>query len=255
MQVLDRKRGLKSSDIMPMFALGTLGLHVLMLLLLFGNVIGTWSLARKPAPSMVQLTDGRAVAMTPVDHLARTPEELRRFTKDSLALMFTWSSKIQAPSNTADLSNRPATMINDPGVRVQHGKVTTAAWQASFSFKEDFRTQLLDEIAKMTPSSVFGGGAQSVLSFESISDPKATANGQWQIDVVSNLLVFDDAHPQGLAIPFNKTIFLSAVEPTTDPLPDISTPIQRALYRVQQSGVQITQMQDLDLQHIGDVKQ
>lgn len=253
MQILGKKSLLKSSDILPLFVLGTLGLHLLVLLLLFGNFLGLRSLSRKPTPSMVQLLDGRAIAMTPVDHLARTPEQLRRFTKDSLALMFTWSSKIQAPANTGDSASESTAMISDPGVQVKHGKVTTAAWQSSFAFKEDFRTQLLDEVATMTPGSVFGNGAQSVLSFESISDPKATANGKWQIDVVSNLLLFDDAHPQGLAIPFNKTMFLSAVEPTTDPLPEASTPIQRALYRVKQAGLEITQMQDLDIQNIGQV--
>ena len=253
MQILDKKRGLKSSDVMPLFALGTLGLHVLSVLMLLGILLSLWSLAHKPTPSMVQLTDGRAIAMTSVDHLSRTPEELRRFTKDSLALMFTWSSKIQSPTNSSDPASKSTTMISDPGVPIEHGKVTTAAWQSSFSFKEDFRTELLNEVAKMTPSSVFGSGAQSVLSFESISDPKAVKTGQWQVDVVSNLLIFDDAHPQGLAIPFNKTVFLSAVEPTIDPMPDTSTPIQRALYRVQQSGLQITQMQDLDLQNIGQI--
>lgn len=253
MQILGKKSRLKSSDVLPLFVLGTLGLHILVLLLLFGNFLGLWSLYHKPAPSMVQLLDGRAVAMTPVDHLDRTPEGLRQFTKNSLALMFTWSSKIQAPANPGDSTSGSTGMISDPGVQVKNGKVTTAAWQSSFALKEDFRTQLLDEIATMTPGSVFGNGAQSVLSFESISDPKPTADGQWQIDVVSNLLLFDDSHPQGLAIPFNKTIFLSAVEPTTDPLPEASTPIQRALYRVKQGGLEITQMQDLDIQHIGQV--
>jgi hypothetical protein len=251
MQLLNPRRRFDSSDILPLFALGTLGLQVLILLLVFGNMYNTWSMAHKPAPSMVQLVDGKSVAMEPVDHLARTPEDVRRFVKDTMALMFTWSSKIASNGDTANTpTNNPATVI-DPGVPLQNGKVTTASWQSSFALKEDFRTQFLNEVAKMTPATVFGSGAQSVLSFESVSDPKPLKTGTWQVDVVANLLIFDTAHPQGLAIPFDKSIFVSAVEPTTNPLPDNSTPIQKALYRVQENGLQITEIQDLDIQHIG----
>ena len=101
---------------------------------------------------------------------------------------------------------------------------------------------------------MFGGGAQSVLSFESVSDPRATKAGEWQVDVVANLLIFDSTHPQGLAIPFNKQVSVAAVEPTQDPMADDSTSIQKALYHVQESGLQITEVQDLDIQHIGQIK-
>ena len=122
MQILNTKKRFDSSDILPLFALGTLALQVLILLLLFGNMWNTWAIARKPAPSMVQLLDGRSVAMEPVDHLARTPEDVRRFVKDSMAMMFTWSSKISsnASSNTAGAA--PAT-ITDPGVPLKEGRV------------------------------------------------------------------------------------------------------------------------------------
>lgn len=252
MQILNSKKRFDSSDILPLFAIGTLGLQVLILLLLFGNMWNTWSIARKPAPAMVQLLDGRSVAMEPVDHLTRTPEEVRRFVKDSMAMMFTWSSKI--PSSTSSSAAGTTATITDPGVPLKEGKVTTASWQSSFAFKEDFRAQFLNGVAKITPDSVFGGGAQSVLSFESISDPRATDKGEWQVDLVANLLIFDSTRPQGLAIPFNKLVTVAAVEPNQDPLPETSTPIQKALYNIQGSGLRITEVQDLDIQNIGQVK-
>lgn len=246
MQLLNRKKRFDSSDILPLFAVGTLGLQALILLLLFANMVNTWQIAHKPPPSMVQLLDGRSVGMEPVDHLARTPEDVRRFVKDTMGMMFTWTSKVPRSNSGASSS----ATLHDPGVSIDSGKVTTSSWQASFALKEDFRTPFLQAVAQMTPSSVFGSGAQSVLSFESISDPKPLKPGQWQVDVVANLLIFDDSHPQGLAVPFNKSIFVRASEPNTDPLPDSSTPIQKAFYRIQQSGLQITEMQDLDIQHL-----
>jgi hypothetical protein len=250
MQLLNRtaKRRFDSSDILPLFAIGTLGIQVIVLLLTLGGLVSLSAIARKPAPAMVQLVDGRSVAMEPVDHQTRTPESIRRFLKESLSLMFTWTAKIPA-ANSTSTTNASAT-VNDPGIAIGNGRITTATWQASFSLKEDFRTPFLEQVAKMTPPSVFGSGAQAVLSFESVSDPKPIQTGEWQVDVVANLLIFDPQHPQGLAIPFNKSIFLRAIEPTTDPLPEQSTPIQKALYQVQQSGLQITEMHDLDIQQL-----
>ncbi len=250
MQLLNHntKRRFDSSDILPLFAIGTLGIQVIVLLLTLGGLASLWAIAHKPAPAMVQLMDGRSVAMEPVDHLARTPEDIRRFVKDSLSLMFTWTSKIPATSSN-DTTNTSAT-VNDPGISIGGGRITTATWQASFALKEDFRTPFLEQVAKMTPPSVFGSGAQAVLSFESVSDPKPMKPGEWQVDVVANLLIFDPQHPQGLALSFNKSVFVRATEPTTDPLPDNSTPIQKALYRVQQNGLQITEMHDLDIQQL-----
>ena len=243
MQILNRKQKLDSSDILPLFALGTLGLQALILLINLGSVVSLWTMAHKPAPAMVQLLDGHSVAMEPVDANQRTPSVIRQFVKDSLGLMFTWNSKISAPKEASG-------DVRDPGVSVGSGRITTSSWQASFALKEDFRNAFLEQIAKMTPSDVFNGEAQSVLSFESVSEPRPIKSGEWQIDMVANLLIFDSTHPQGLAIPLNKSVFVTAIEPTTDPLPDHSSPIQKAVYHVQTNGLQIREIRDLDIQQL-----
>lgn len=249
MQLFKRNKGkgLDSSNLIPLFILGTLGLQCFNLLLNSGSVISQWAIAHKPAPAMVQLLDGHSVAMEPVETTQRTPALIRQFTKDALSLMFTWNSKI--PVNDSD-QRRGTSIIKDAGVSVGSGRITTSSWQASFSLTEDFRNAFLEQIAKLTPSEVFVGGAQSVLSFESISQPKPIVPGKWQVDVVANLLLFDSTHPQGMVVPFNKSIFIRASEPTTDPLPDHSTPIQQAVYRIQTGGLQIYEIRDLDIQQL-----
>jgi hypothetical protein len=245
MKLLNNKRRLDSSDILPLFAVGTLSLQVVNLCLNSGSTIGVWSLAHKPVPAMVQLLDGHSVAMEPVDHNARSPELIRQFVKNSLGLMFKWSSTLP----TAQEAGANAT-LRDPGVAIAGRRITTASWQASAVFSEDFRTAFLEEIAKLTPQEVFGGGTQGMLNFTSISDPKPIAVGKWQIDVVAHLMIYDAAHPAGRAISFNKSIFIQAVEPATDPLAETSTPIQKAVYQMRQDGLEIIEIHDLDLQQL-----
>ena len=59
----DRKRSfLKSSDLLPLSVLIGIGLQALVLLLVLGNSLGLMSLARKPAPALVQMVDGTSIA-------------------------------------------------------------------------------------------------------------------------------------------------------------------------------------------------
>jgi hypothetical protein len=201
-------------------------------------------LARRPVPSLVQLVDGHSISAEAVDPSQRTPEVIQQFVKTSMGLMFTWNSQGQPADTTT--ANTPA----DQGVPIGHGRITTTSWQASFALKEDFRTAFLDQVAAITPPGVFNGSAQSVLNIETISTPRELQAGYWQVDMVAHLLIFDPTHPQGLAVPFNKSLFVQAVEPATDPLPEISTPLQKAVYRLRENGLEITEIRDLDLQQL-----
>jgi len=247
----NRASFLTGSNLLPMFVLATLGIQGIVFLILVANTFGINRLAQKPPPEMVQMVDGRSNLMQPINHLDRTPEVVRRFVKDGLALMFTWNGKLSAKPSDDAPSPTPARAMIDPGVTVgSRGKVTTGSWQASFTLSEDFRAKFLATVATLTPNEVFSGNAQSVLSFESISEPKQISPHTWQVDVVANLMIFDGNHPEGLAIPFNKSVFVNAIEPTTDPLDTQTTPIQQAVYRMKQSGLQITEMRDLDIQQM-----
>ena len=245
MKLLNTKRRFDSSDILPLFAVGTLGLQLLNLFLNSGSAIALWSLSHKPAPAMVQLLDGHSVAMESVDHNARSPELIRQFVKGSLGLMFKWSTTLPASQAAGTTST-----LSDPGVAIAGKRVTTSSWQASAVFSEDFRMPFLEEIAKLTPQEVFGGGTQGLLNITSISDPKPIAPGKWKIDIVAHLMIYDATHPAGRSIPFNKSIFIQAIEPAIDPLPESSTPIQKAIYQMRQDGLEIIEIQDLDIQQL-----
>lgn len=170
MQLLKRTKGrFDSSDILPMFAIGTLVLQFLGLTLGMVNSSRISSLAHKPAPSMVQMIDGKTSAMQPVEHLDRTPDVVKTFTKSALAEMFTWNAKRTENASETTLTATSAKVIVDPGVPVgDSGKVTSSSWAASMAWKEDFRSKFLQAVATLTPADVFSGNAQSVLTFESV---------------------------------------------------------------------------------------
>jgi hypothetical protein len=231
-------------SILPLFVLGTLGIQGLLLVLTVLNTTRITLLARRPVPSLVQLVDGHSISTEAVDPNQRTPEVIQQFVKTSMGLMFTWNSQGQPADRTT--ASTPA----DQGVPIGHGRITTTSWQASFALKEDFRTAFLDQVAAITPPGVFNGSAQSVLNIETISTPRELQAGYWQVDMVAHLLIFDPTHPQGLAVPFNKSLFVQAVEPATDPLPEISTSLQKAVYRLRENGLEITEIRDLDLQQL-----
>ena len=80
--------------------------------------------------------------------------------------------------------------------------------------------------------------------------PIELEDGVYQLDMVANLVIFTGDNPQGQAIPFNKTIFVRAVEPLEDPLPEGSSPLQSAIYQQRLSGLEISEIRDLAIQDL-----
>ena len=228
-----------TENLLPLFVVCSLGLNVLAIVLVMVLGVYTARLANRPEPRMMQLVDGRSVLSEPVDHLDRAPETIRLFTKQAMTMMFTWS-----PVQAQDGSGAART-VGDEGVKVGNTRATTKSWQASFTLSEDFRAPFLIEVGGMTPRDVFAGNAQSVFNIESLTQPRQLGSGRWEIELVANLVIFNQRNAQGVSIPFNKKIYLRAIEPPSDPLSDEATGIQKAVYRIRSSGLQITEMHEL----------
>jgi hypothetical protein len=58
-------------------------------------------------------------------------------------------------------------------------------------------------------------------------------------------VIFENGEAIAQAIPFNKTIFIRAVD--TPPIPKGATALQQAAYLARKSGLEIYQIQDLQL--------
>ncbi|MEM8502254.1 MAG: hypothetical protein AAF716_03770 [Cyanobacteria bacterium P01_D01_bin.1] len=238
--LLKKGRFNKSENLVPVFILSSMVMSGLALLTGFLCLVGILYIGGKATPSLVQLEDGRSIAVEPVGKYDRTPKVIVEFVRESLSQLFTWNatSKIDAQGTTR-------TIVSDDGVEIEGDRITTRTWRASFSIAEDFRTQMLAEIASLTPDEIFSGTAQSVLNIDSIATPVEIEPGLWEVDVVATLLIFNSRHPEGLAVPFNKKMVIAAVEPSQDPLPEETTSIQKAVYQTRASGLMIQEMYEL----------
>ncbi|MFK8185202.1 MAG: hypothetical protein AB8B99_17660 [Phormidesmis sp.] len=243
MITLDRKnlknRILQQSNLLPILVWASLGLGTASLGLGFLNFISNLYIAGKDVPTLVQLQNGQSALVSPANSKFRSHTVIKSFVEESMAQLFTW--------NTVSQSNDGSRQLSDKGVSVGEGrKVPTRTWQASFSLSNDFRETFMQEMASsFIPAGVLAGEAQSALLVESLSDPKEIKAGIWEINMVAFIVIFDGRNPQGKATSFNKTIVVKAVEPSLDPLPEETTPIQKAVYQTRSKGLEIHEIYEL----------
>ncbi|MFB2834227.1 hypothetical protein [Floridanema evergladense] len=243
LRFLERQNKPTKNDALALFAIGTFGLHIVSLLalvLLYGSFS---NLARKEPPSLVQLDTGRSITVAPLSSKERTPKVISRFVVDTLTLMMNWSGTL--PATTVEEATKPKL---DPGVKVGNGKVSTSSWQASFALSEDFRKEFLVKLAQLTPSGVFNGNTQVTLVPLEVQVPQQISEGKWKIKIVANLMVFERSENLGNMIPFNKEVFVQAVE-APDPPAD-TTGMASVIYAVRSSGLEITAIRDLEKENL-----
>lgn len=236
-----------TKNLLPASVVVGIGLNVFVVLLMIAQGLKINKLETKDPPRLVQMVDGRSIAVEPIAHNQRTPESIRRFVNDTMTLMFTWTGTL--PPQTPQEAKVP---LSDPGVRLKSPKggyemVTTASWEASFALASSFRREFIMAIAALTPEGVFKRGEQVILVVQTVSDPAPIREGEWKVDLVGSLLVFDSRDKSGETIPFNKEIFVRAVEPPALPLGEGATEFQKTVYRVRQAGLEIYKIRDLEI--------
>ncbi len=235
MQILNSKRTQRDTlGIFVVVSLGLQGLVLVALILIYGNYN---RLANKPPPSLVQLADGKTVVAAPLASNERSPEVIRRFAKETLTALMSWSGDLPSPDGTART-------ISDQGVRLKsaRGKITTPAYNASFALSEDFRRDFLVKLAELTPAGVFNGSTKVVFVPLQIQTPVRIDEGKWKVVIVANLAVFS-RNNLGDVIPFNKEVYLQAVEAPT--YKDFQDESAVRIAQARASGLEIYTIRDL----------
>jgi len=222
-----------SRNFLPLFVLLSVTLQFLLLLLLLFQGIQLTRLENQPPPSLVQMVDGRVLKVAAAAPNERSPEVLTRLVKQWATMTFNWSG--QLPSGEPD-----------PGVEVKDDlKIPTAAWAASFMLSEDFRVGFLESLADYTAAGLFKPNQTTVLQFQPpLLEPEPLAPGQWKVSFVANLLVFEKGQPLGKPTPINKTVYLRVAPQPEFALPEEASEIQKAVYAMRDSGLQIYQVED-----------
>lgn len=235
-------------DFVAMLNLGSIAIQGAGLFFLLLLLVAFWRLSSRPVPTLVQMSDGTAINVQAMGSLERSPELIQRFTTDSLSLLMGWQQKIPSAEVAADGS---AVLVDDPGIEVQSSGgrkfVTTRAFQSSFTFADNFRSDLLSTIGSMTNEQVFTGQVQTALVFQAVTKPEVIKPGEWRITIIASLVQSNVGAGTTDSIPFNKELVLRAVD--TPALPadgKFASPLESAVHAVRQAGLEIVSMKDID---------
>lgn len=213
MQTLNTDKN--QTNIVPLFAIATFGLHLLTLILLMFHGGMLQQVKRKSVPQiLVQLTDGRVITADAKGNLQRDRETIRRFVGETMTLMFTWSQK----------------------------QSSMVVWNISSELlRNDFRR----EFAQRFNNFELESPQENVLVIQRISQPEVISEGKWKVEILANRLIFSRGDNLGKSIPFNKQILVEAIDEVNS-LPSIPTPLNLAVYRLGEARIQIYNICDIE---------
>jgi hypothetical protein len=236
MRLLERKE----LNLTPLFLMGNAIVLTLLLLIELVNFFGLRQIANSKAPTLVELSDGESIRVSPINSDERSAATITYFVGQTMMGLLSWNA---VPQNNNESPLRELKL--DTGVQAGANKITTNTWATGFALSEDFRAPFLQEIGNLTPPDVFSGDTQSILKINFLSEPKKLRRGQWSVDMVAEVIVFGSSKMLGEPIKFNKTIFVRAID--TPSLPKVSSTVQQTAYRVRKAGLEVYKIQDLDL--------
>ena len=142
------------TNIVPLFAIGTLSLHLFTLLLLMFHGRMLQQVKRQSVPQiLVQLADGRVITADAKNNLERDRQTIRRFIGETMTLMLTWSQK---QSSTVVWNVTSELLRND--------------------FKREF-TERFNNFELESPE-------ENVLVIQKISQPEVISEGKWKVEIL-----------------------------------------------------------------------
>ncbi|NJM99855.1 MAG: hypothetical protein HC800_24380 [Phormidesmis sp. RL_2_1] len=198
---------------------------------------------------MVQTTNGETIEIGFEEPLYRSPETIKRYVDNTLYHLMTMTSFAPGDDRISLLDpsrDRAPSMKVDGG-----GEITQGAWLASESLAGKFADEFKIKLADMTPPTVFNGTEEIILKINYIEEPVEIESGTWEVSVIADLKVFTLGKRPGdikiETLPFNKVVTVRAV--SSPYLHDVENfgELAVALNRVQQAGLQITDIKDMSL--------
>jgi hypothetical protein len=239
MKLLERKE----LNFTPIFLIGNAALLVILLLIEVVNFARIGTISQSKASTLVELSDGESIRVLPIGSGERSEQAITHFVGQTMTGLLSWNA---LPKATDDYNPDPTKQLKlDPGVSTSKAKITTSTWASGFALSEDFRAPFLEEIGNLTPPDVFNGSTQSILKVSLLSQPTPIKDGQWKVDMVAEIVVFQGSNLVGKPISFNKTVFVRAID--TAAIPRFSSDVQETATRERKAGLEIFKIQDLDL--------
>jgi hypothetical protein len=229
--------------LVALISIGISGLTLLLQLVVLGSVV---SIARKPAPSLVQLSDGQAIKVQAIGSYERAPDVVQRFVTDSLTMLMSWTNEIPGTEGEVKPIDQGSLVKTKQGDK----RITTTAFQASFTLSDELRDEMVKILADMTPAEVFNGDVKTTLKFQHVTVPTLIGdiqNGRWKVNIVATLIQYQRGRGDTVKVPFNKEIIVQAID--TPQLPKagkFANEIESLIYTIRQAGLEIVSMKDIE---------
>lgn len=230
-----------ASGLVGSFVLATAAVGVVLLFFTLWNTQQIRHLAERPAPSLVQLSDGRTIRVEAKAPYAREPEVIRRFVAQALQGLFTWRHFI--PSGTPGQPDSP-----DPGVTLSNRlRLPTGVFQTGFCLSEDLRSEFLRQLAALISKTLSGRSSQVLFTASFVGEPQAVAGREsyWKVTVIGQQVVYTQSQLEGIPLPFNKEIYVRAVDPPSSIEGFPETAFEKAIHQTRASGLEIYAIQSL----------
>ncbi|MCC5618210.1 hypothetical protein LC605_24620 [Nostoc sp. CHAB 5836] len=229
-------------------SLAGFSMALLSLLLQLLNYGAVSSLGKKQL-ALVQLSSGESVIAQAVEPNERSKEVIKKFINDTFVKMFNWDGLQRTFNQKGEPITKQDTGIDVGRTDHSNGRVATSSYEAAFAISDhlDFRVAFLRQLAQMTPPGIFNGNAQVSLIPRFISEPRKIKSGKWSVDFIATLVTFTKENNAGSGISFNKTITVEAVS-TPQEIPPNTSQLAHQIYQARQSGLEITQIVDLNLE-------
>lgn len=223
-------------------------------LLLLVNLLYTRQITRKEFPSLVQTVAGETIEIGFEDPDYRSPEVIKSFVASTLYHLMTMTSYGIGDSEVSALNPRRQKAV-PMKVTIGEGQaaITQTAFLASESLESSFADDFRVKLAEMTPPDVFTGQEEIILKLDYIKQPVAVNDekerwtGVWHVDVIGNLKVYRINQGEVSTIPFNKRVVVRPIDAPV--IHDVNQfgDLAIALNSSQRSGLQILEIQDLNL--------
>lgn len=205
-----------SKNIIPLFVIGTFGLHILTLLILMFHSQMLQQVKNKSSPqTLVQLADGDTITVNAKKNFERNPQTIQRFVGETMTLMFTSSKKLS----------------------------TKAVWQVSSQLLSDKYQQKLkssnktlyleNELTRVSKAN------QTIFIINRISPPIELSKGKWKVELFAHRLIFRNYDKLGSPISFNKQILVRSLEKPKISTPNFPTPLNLAVHRLGSARLEI----------------
>lgn len=219
---------------------GLSGLALLLQMVVLSNVV---SIAKKPAPSLVQLSDGQAIRVKAIGSTDRSLEVVQNFTTDSLIMLMSWTNELPTVKGQTKATDQGFSVKTKTGEKL----ITLGTFQASFVFSDQLRDEMVKILAEMTPPDVFKGTTKTTLKFQHVTIPVLLDQGKWRVNVVGTLLQYQPGRGDTVKIPFNKEIIVRSIDTPTIPANGkFSNELEAVVYNIRQAGLEVVAMKDLE---------